>query len=487
MAKVNNIFPPIMKTIKIDAYYLIILTFFTISCQQHIPFETISEGHIVKAEGFSQGTAWGDFDNDGFEDLFVTNSWTNGNNFLYKNNGDGTFTHQDKAAPANDGGNSNGCCWGDIDNDGDLDLFVANVNDQNNFLYRNNGDGTFEKVTTGDAVNDKGWSYTCSFADYNRDGWLDLFVGNYKDQANFLYTNDGQGNFIRTHISPFDTDKGSTQGSSWVDSNNDGWPDLIVVNYHKNFMYRNNGDGTFTRVNNAITKEDNNSFGCSSADFNNDGLTDLFIANWQGKNQLFQNTGNFEYLKITSGEIVNERLDSEGSSWGDVNNDGYLDLFVTNDGNNSFFLNDGDDSFSKDETISPVNDNANSNGVTLNDFDNDGDLDLFIANGGNQPNLLYRNQQNSGNWLKVKCTGTTSNKSAIGAKIILYHNKKTQYREISAQTGGGYGAQNGLIAHFGIPKNQTKVDSLMILWPSGKKSIKKQIDINTIIHIFESN
>lgn len=471
---------------KLASYCLVCISVFITSCKHDINFTAKNSGHIVQSEGFSQGIAWGDFNNDDYEDLFVTNSWTNGNNFLYKNNGDGTFAHLSSAIPANHGGNSNGCCWGDIDNDGDLDLFVANVNNQNNFLYRNQGDGTFIKETNSDVTSDKGWSYTCSFADYNRDGWIDLFVGNYKDQQNFLYTNDKKGNLIRTHIAPFNTDKGSTQGCSWTDSNNDGWIDLVVVNLHHNFMYRNNGDGTFTKVNNAVTNEDNNSFGCSSADFNNDGYEDLFVTNWQGKNQLFQNLGNFEYMKITSGKIVSEILDSEGSAWGDINHDGYLDLFVTNDGNNSFFINQNGKSFKKESRIAPVNDNANSNGVTFNDFNNDGHLDLFIANGGNQPNLLYQQsplQKHA--WVKIKCTGTISNKSAIGAKISLHYKHKTLYRTISAQTGGGYGSQNGLIAHFGIPENWEKIDSLQVLWPSGKETTQKDINLNTLMHIFE--
>ncbi|MDX1285746.1 MAG: VCBS repeat-containing protein, partial [Draconibacterium sp.] len=177
-----------------------------------IDFQLIEGENIVLDSGFSQGAAWGDFDNDGHEDLFVTNSWTNGNNYLYKNNGDGTFESIANVILSNDGGNSNGCSWGDLDNDGDLDLFVANVNNQNNFLYLNSGNGSFEKLKSADAATDGGWTYTGSWTDFNNDGWLDLFVGNYKEQSNYLYQNDGSGNLIRIDDSEISKEKKSTQG-----------------------------------------------------------------------------------------------------------------------------------------------------------------------------------------------------------------------------------------------------------------------------------
>lgn len=441
-------------------------------------------GNIVTDSGFSQGTAWADFNNDGFEDLFVTNSWTNGNNFLLRNNGDGTFTKITDQIPANDGGNSNGCTWGDVDNDGDVDLFVANVNDQNNFLYINNGGGNFSKIINSPASTDGGWSYTGNWADFNNDGWLDLFVGNYKEQINFLYLNEGNGTLKRIFIDPITTDQKSTQGCAWFDYDNDGDLDLYVANLGVNDFYRNDGNLKFTKITDIEpAKHQDNSFGCSTGDYDNDGYIDIFVANWWGKNALYRNLGNGSFEKIKGKTITEESLNSEGSSWGDFDNDGDLDLIVTNDGDNSVFENRNNE-FIKLTDLIVANDSSNSNGVTWNDFDNDGDLDLFIANGGNQPNLLYTNPGNNNSWIKFKCIGTKSNKSAIGARLVLYQNDKIQTREVSGQTGGGYGGQNGLIVHFGLGQNR-KVDSLNVYWPSGKVTMIKNPKANKLHVITE--
>lgn len=446
-------------------------------------FSQVKEGAIVTDPGFSQGAAWADFDNDGDEDLFVTNSWTNGNNLFYINNGDGTFIKEENIVIVNDGGNSNGCTWGDVDNDGDLDLFVANVNDQNNFFYKNNGDGTFLKDTLSRAATDKGWSYTAAWADFNNDGWLDLFVGNYNEQANFLYVNDGMGNLGRMKESVITEVLKSTQGCSWFDYNNDGKIDLFVANKEQNDLYENLGQGKFKKiVDKHPVKEVSNSFGSSAGDYNNDGFIDLFVATWWGKNHLYKNLGDGNFQKMSGSSITEEVLNSEGSSWGDFDNDGDLDLIVTNDGNNSLFENQ-EGNFTKLENLSPAMDSSNSNGVTWNDADNDGDLDIFIANGGNQPNLLYSNPGNKNNWLKVNCIGNKSNSSAIGAKVILFQSEKVQMREVTGQTGGGYGAQNGLILHFGL--GEEKIDSINVLWPSGKIHKMNNPKINRVIRINE--
>jgi hypothetical protein len=444
---------------------------------QPLAFKRMDRGHIVEDPGYSQGAAWGDYDNDGDEDLFVTNSWTNGNNFLYQNNGDGTFTKITDCIIVLDGGNSNGCTWGDMDNDGDLDLFVANVDNQDNFLYINNGDKSFTKVKTGAVVTDGGWSYTCSWVDYNNDGWLDLFVGNYKNQPNFLYTNNGKGQLLKNKETVITTEKNSTQGCTWSDFDNDGRVDLYVANMGLNNLFRNLGNGQFEKMKNIPpVGEEGNSFGCSAGDFNNDGYSDLFVANWWGKNHLYLNRGNMQFEKISGSPVTEENLNSEGSAWGDMDNDGDLDLMVTNDGNNSLFEN-REGQFVKRINLIVANDSSNSNGVTWNDYDNDGDLDIFIANGGNQPNLLYRNCGNNYHWLKVKCLGHANNRSALGAKVTIFQGNRRQYREVSGQTGGGYGAQSGIIQHIGLGKKET-VDSVQVEFPRGtvKKIIRPGMD-----------
>jgi len=468
-------------------FILFIFSLF-ISCNNNsesFDFLLVEEGSIVEDFGFSQGAAWADYDNDGDEDLFVTNSWTNGNNMFYENTGEGFFIKVENIALTNDGGNSNGCTWGDVDNDGDVDLFVANVDNQNNFFYLNNNDKTFSKNVLGDAVNNEDWSYTCAFADYNNDGWLDLFVGNYKEQNNVLYLNDKSGGLIRNEETVISAANKSTQGCAWFDFNNDGLIDLYVANNGLNDLYKNIGSGKFEIIENIIpVTENGNSFGCSTADYNNDGLIDIFVANWWGKNHLYKNLGKGQFEKIQKSPVTDESLNSEGSSWGDFDNDGDLDLIVTNDGDNSVFENNNGN-FLKLENLSPASDSSNSNGVTWNDFDNDGYLDLFIANGGNQPNLLYRNPGNKNNWLKVKCIGKESNHSAIGTRVTVVRNENRIMREVASQTGGGYGGMNGLILHFGVGKE--KPDSVIVNWPSGEKSKIINPKINKTHTIIEGN
>jgi hypothetical protein len=200
---------------------------------QDTSFTRITTGAIVNDGGRSFGSSWGDYDNDGDLDLFVANELQN--NFLYQNNGDGTFIKITSGAIVNDGGRSVSSSWGDYDNDGDLDLFVANyLASENNFLYQNNGDGTFTKITTGAIVTDGGRSYGSIWGDYDNDGDLDLFVTNYWGDNNFLYQNNGDGSFTKITSGAIVNDGGYSYGSSWGDYDNDGDLDLFVANIVEN-------------------------------------------------------------------------------------------------------------------------------------------------------------------------------------------------------------------------------------------------------------
>ena len=454
-------------------------------------FELINESTIIEDIGYSQACAWGDYNNDGYLDLYVTNSWINDDNLFYKNNGDGTFTKITEGEIANDGGNSNGCTWGDYNNDGLLDLFIANVNNQNNFFYKNLGNGNFEKITDCIICLEEGWSYSCSWGDYDNDGFLDLYVANYNNQKNFLYHNSQNESFEKIEFGRIVNDTDNSQNCIWSDLNNDGFVDLFVSNIGTNCLYANNQNGTFTKISKGnIVEEISNSYGASIADYNNDGLYDIFITNWRGVNFLYKNVGNFEFERITNGEIVNEISNTEGSSWGDYNNDGYKDLFVTNDGINVLYKNNGDETFSKIDYLNINTDGVNSNGCTLTDYNDDGFLDLFIANGGNQTNLLYYNTKNTNNWFSVKCIGVEHNKSAIGAKVAIssfINNKKIwQFNEINAQSGGGYGSQNGFVSNFGIG-NATEIEDLIIIWNNDKINSYKNIPANNTITLIEKD
>lgn len=262
-------------------------------------FTKITAGIFVNEIGNSWGSSSVDYDNDGKLDIYTANF--NRNNFLYKGNGDGTFTKITAGAIVNDGGGSVTCAWGDYDNDGFQDVFVANSNfsaGENNFLYKNNGGGSFTKITAGNIVTDGGNSTGASWGDYDNDGDIDLFVTNYFSENNFLYRNDGSGTFTKITTGDIVNDGGASVGSAWGDYDNDGDLDLFVSNDNNQneFLYNNNGNGTFTKV---ITGDIVNSAGRSNGsawgDYDLDGDLDLYVANGnqpvQQNNFLFRNDG----------------------------------------------------------------------------------------------------------------------------------------------------------------------------------------------------
>jgi CSLREA domain-containing protein len=448
-------------------------------------FTKITDGDIVNDISVSNGSSWGDYNNDGDLDLFVANE-NYENNLLYANNGDGTFTKITTGAMVNDGGLSIGSAWGDYDNDGDLDLFVANHGD--NFLYSNNGDGTFTKVTTGVIVNDGEGSECGSWGDYDNDGDLDLFVAN--DGDNFLYANIGDSSFIRITDGQIVNDGGSSRTSSWGDYDNDGDLDLFVANgsNQNNFLYVNNGDGTFTKITDGeIVNDGGASLSSSWGDYDNDGDLDLFVANEDNENNfLYANNGDGTFTKITTGVMVNDGGLSKGSSWGDYDNDGDLDLFVANDGDNFLYSNNGDGSFTKITTGVIVNDGGGSEGGSWGDYDNDGDLDLFVTNFFNETNFLYRNDGNSNGWLNLICLGRVSNHYAIGAKVrvkaTINSNPVWQMHEIPGNTGRC--SQNSLNVEFGLG-DASIIDSLVVEWPSGIVQALENVTVNQFLIVEE--
>ena len=244
-------------------------------------FTKILNDPIVNYNGYSHGVAWADYDNDGYLDMFVADYFSTRFNHLYRNNGDGTFTDESASTPSLEASSSLIGLWGDYNNDGMIDLFVANISGENNSLYKNTGNGNFEKITTGAIVNDGGNSVGASWGDYDNDGYLDLFVSNAGEQNNFLYRNNGDETFTKVMTGDIVNDGGHSHGSAWGDYDNDGDIDLFVANDSdtNNFLYSNNGDGTFTKLTNGITENQECSFGAAWADIDNDLDLDLFVAN----------------------------------------------------------------------------------------------------------------------------------------------------------------------------------------------------------------
>ena len=244
-------------------------------------FVSILSDPIVNYIGYSHGAAWADYDNDGYLDMFIADFFSTRFNKLYHNNGDGTFREVLSSPLVTDASFSVSAVWGDYDNDRDQDLFVANTNGENNFLYRNDGNGNFTKITSGVIVNDGGKSTGASWGDYDNDLDLDLFVANAGNENNFLYRNNGDGTFTKITNSVISSSGGHSHGSTWGDMDNNGYIDLIVGNDQggNNNMFLNNGDGTFTALNNDVTQDGGKSFGLALADIDNDCDLDLHVSN----------------------------------------------------------------------------------------------------------------------------------------------------------------------------------------------------------------
>jgi hypothetical protein len=479
---------------KKERFIFVFIFFITYELLLSQVFIKVIDGIIVNDGGWSYSMCWADFNNDGFQDLFVTNNnSSNKNNMLYFNDGSGGFTKISTGPVVNDGGSSYGCTAADIDNDGDIDLFVSNYN-ENNFFYLNNGDGTFTKVTSGNIVTDGGKSVGCSFGDYNNDGYVDLYVAN-RDEANFLYKNNGNGTFTKISSGEIVTDVANSGGCAWCDYDNDGYIDMYVANATNDCLYKNNGNGSFSKItNNPIVTESEQSTGGSWGDYDDDGDLDLYVTGGligSSYNRLFKNNGDGTFTKILNDPIVNPLFWSGGSAWGDCDNDGDFDMFVGGyDGVNRLYLNNNNGTFTSMDTGILVTDGNYKKGCGWCDYDKDGDLDIFVARnnyfGGN--NCFYKNLGNSNKWINIKCKGTLSNKCGIDAKIYVKANIngtiKRQLKVITAQSGGNQSGMNDLNPTFGLG-NASVIDSIIVIWSSGTIDRIGQTTVNQFVTITE--
>ncbi len=479
------------------AALLILLT--VVSHSAIAAFSPVLISPVVSDAGDSRSANFVDYDNDGDLDLFITNGPQFGQlNFLYQNNGDGTFSKVTGDPIVSVGSSSDGATFGDFDNDGDEDCFVATWWNNTNLFFANNGDGSFTQVTTGPLVTDGTYSEAGSWADYDADGYLDLYVCNsFVSLANLLFHNNGDGTFTKILSGPQSTDLFRSRVGAWGDYDNDGDLDLFVANEfnHPNNLYRNDGGGTFTKITTGnIVADLNESFGASWGDIDNDLDLDLFVSNGDGQNDcLYTNNGDGTFTKVTTGPVVTSGGYGVGSTFADVDNDGDLDLYVCNAFApaatvNFLFLNNGNGTFVQDLSDPIATENGWTYGCAFGDIDDDGDLDLALAKclGAVENNALYLNGGNGNSYLAVECIGSHSNRSGIGVRVLVKATiggtPRWQMREVTSQAG--YCVQNGEDAWFGLG-DATIVDSLVTIWPSGVTRILTNVAVDQHLYLDE--
>lgn len=411
-----------------------------------------------------------DINNDGYDDLFFSENNLKGTNLLYINNRSGGFYKQIKGSIAKDISPTVNNTWGDVDNNGTLDLLSVNNTRKPCYMHLNDGTGNFKTIDAGEFTDSVSYYHSAAFVDYDRDGKLDLFISNYQPtRFNELFHNEGNGEFKKVEDGVISNTQSEAVGNTWADYDNDGFPDLLVLDNRggKNKVFHNNGNGTFRLDStSAICKDGGYSVGSCWGDIDNDGDLDLFIANTSDKkNYLYINNGNGTFTKDITSIVSNDTAQSHGCSFVDVDNDGDLDLYVTNDHGLKFlYLNDGKGHFTK-VTNDLVNANYGSSfGHAWGDFNHDGYLDLAVATHGHQPNRVFLNNGKGNNWVSIKLVGTVSNKSAVGARVYVKANNIWQMSEVNSQSG--FGGQSSYRQHFGLGK-ATVIDSIKIWWPSG--------------------
>jgi hypothetical protein len=505
------------------------------------PYET---KHLLETTG--SGVAFFDYDQDGWLDIF----FVNGTAFdrgeappcaLFHNNRDGTFTDVTADSGFTRTGWGQGCCVGDFDNDGWDDLFVTYWGQ--NVLYRNLGKGRFSDVTARAELQllQLRWNTGCCFLDYDRDGWLDLFIANYiqfepdmdpgaggstycqlngkpticgprgfNGGSNLLFRNRGDGTFENVTAASGVGKPQAGGGAAFIDKDwrprgaygfsamsadfdDDGWPDIYVAcDSAPSLLYRNNHDGTFREMGvdaGCAFNEDGREqggMGCAAADYDGDGRLDILKTNFSDDtSSLYRNLGGGQFDDATarSGIGSNTRFMGWGCGFADLQNRGWKDIFIANghiypDVNKWFahlhykdrkivYRNLGNGRFSEiTADCGPgVLAESSARGCAFGDFDNDGAIDVVVNNINDAPSLLRNELTRGGHWVKIKCIGTKSNRSGIGARVIVSAGARTQVDEVLS--GGSYLSQNDLRLHFGLG-SATLIDRVEIHWPSGK-------------------
>lgn len=535
------------------------VTFADVTTQAGIDFTHFYGSRSTQLpEDYGSGVAWGDYDNDGWQDIFVVNdagpvtmtdqeiAESPARSLLYHNNRDGTFTDVTPQSGIDFHGSGMGAAWGDYDNDGDQDLFVSAVG--KNSFYRNNGDGTFTNVTSqAGLAGDPGFWTGIAWGDFNRDGYIDLYVTGYvyyeyresgeaatlqyetevptainpssfKPSRNLLYRNNGDGTFREIAARAGVTDTlGRSLSATWADYDGDGWPDLYVANdVSDNTLYHNLGNETFEEISrSSLVADYRGAMGIAMADWDGDGDMDMFVSHWIAQENALYSSLRTQLSKLDSNRQNVVRFMDEADRYGlgqialsfvgfgaaflDYDNDGRPDLFVANghtfqrDDDPRLLIGQRDQLFwnrnSEDGfyDVSLVSGDYFAReyvgrGAAVADYDNDGDMDVFVVNNGG-PAILLRNDGGTNHrWIQIQLEGRRSNRSGLGAQLRLVTDSTVQIREVGAQ--GSYLSQNSIVQHFGLGSHET-IDTVQIRWPSGATQVLTDVKANQLLHVVE--
>ena len=499
--------------------------------------------HIIETMG--SGVVFFDYDTDGDADLYFVNSGgipqarqdtqqARLGNVLYRNEGDGRFTDVTEISGTGDTGYGMAAAAGDIDNDGDADLYVANFGEDT--LYRNNGDGTFTDITKAAGIDNDLWGIAAIYLDFDVDGDLDIFVVNYlvyelsmpvttfkgiigyghprsyEGTPDVLYRNNGDGTFTNIAETAGVTNPTEGRGMAAVacDYDNDGFPDIYVTNdTNRNFLYRNNGDGTFTDESLFIgvgydeSGVAEGSMGVDCGDYNGDGWLDLIVANSE-KVTLYKNEQGLLFIDVTADSGLQQpTLPFVGFSplFLDYDNDGHLDLFCANGHpqdvieilmdhetyaqRDQMFQNKGDGTYMDvSETAGAYFTEALvGRAAATADYDNDGDTDIVIMNSNQRAVLLRNDGGNTNNWIGIKLVGSQNNRDGIGAKVTVSTEDMTQMREVKSGSSYASGSDTRLL--FGLGEIQ-HIEKITIVWQGGTTQVLKNVSINQTLTIVAS-
>jgi tetratricopeptide (TPR) repeat protein len=484
----------------------------------NLRYENIAPKIGLNKTSGGRGTAIFDYNNDGLLDIAITSA--HGGSNLYRNNGDGTFTDVSVESGIDQAVNGFAILAADYDNDGFVDLFVTRLGwyPGDGTLFHNNGDGTFTDVTAQSGIETWGPCFSASWADYDCDGYLDLFIPNNaggvfdRHVPNRLFHNNGDGTFTDVTETAGIAGVMPAIGSAWGDYNNDGFPDLFVSGLGSGQLFRNNGNGTFTDVTSAagITEPAIGTL-CAWCDYDNDGWLDLLQFVWSDYEDIIETmrTGHgpddgrplriYHNNRDGTFTMKSRELGLDGcwgtmsGAFGDLDNDGNIDIMLGNgappmDRIEPMVVLQSDGSRFRNVTFSAgLPFTGKSHGANCADLFGDGRMSIVVAAGGLYPgdllaSTVYCPRELPGNYLNVRLTGTKSNRDAIGARIVLRTGDSQQMREVSGGTNFGCLPAE---QHFGLG-TRTEIGALEIRWPSGLNQIVERPPINSTIRVVEA-